>query len=180
MFWEEHSIFWGRFKRFFLYVIHKRSDVNPKQWNKPLMSWWLCYRNKLPYVHIESIGLIGQVTVSNLHTACAVDFINWLSLNKRGMNSSNVLRARSWDDFHKQITQVVHVWERELSAGWEACCCNHNPASPYCWSSLCLTAKVWSSADSMRIWFMFTAVAQRNERGVTLLFGPQHMIFSST
>lgn len=47
------------------------------------------------------------------------------------MNSSNVLWARSWDGFHKQITQVVHVWERERSFGWEACCCNHNPASSY-------------------------------------------------
>lgn len=59
--------------------------------------------------------LIGQVF--NVDTACAVDFINWLSLNKRGMNSLNVLRARSWDGFHKQITQVVHVCEREWSAG---------------------------------------------------------------
>lgn len=25
------------------------------------------------------------------------------------MSSTNELRARSWDGFHKQITQVVHV-----------------------------------------------------------------------
>lgn len=111
-------------------------------------------------------------SVSNLHTACALDFINWLSLNKRGMNSSNVLRARSWDGFHKQITQVVHVWERRWSTGWEACCCNHYPASAYFRSPLCVLAKVSTSAEDTRIWFTFSAV--RHQRP-TLRFGTEHV-----
>lgn len=86
-------------------------------------------------------------SASNLHTACAGDFINGLSLNKRGMNSSNVLRARSWDGFHKQITQVVHVRGREGSYSSEACCCNHKPGSSYFRSSLNVPVKAWTSVD---------------------------------
>jgi len=36
---------------------------NIKEINKSLMSRWLHYRTELLYVQIESIGLIGQVTL---------------------------------------------------------------------------------------------------------------------
>lgn len=61
--------------------------INLKQSHKPF-SW----RKELPYVQIESIAVIGKSSsVSDLHAAYAVDFINWLTLNKTGMNCLNVL-----------------------------------------------------------------------------------------
>lgn len=118
-----------------LYVFHQRNNVDSKQkkTKQTLMSLLLCSRVELSHIQIGNTTLIGQVFI--VDTACAVDFINWLSLNKRGMNSLNVLMARSWDGFHKQITQVVHVCEREWSAGWGACRCNHRPGSSYFRSS---------------------------------------------
>lgn len=103
-------------RRCFSYIIHWRNNVNPKQHGRVSPS--------SVYVKTENSSLIGRVF--DLHTACAVDFVKRLCLNKRiEMNSSDVLRARSWDGFHKQITQVVHLWEREWSTSWETCLWNH-------------------------------------------------------
>lgn len=106
-------------------VIQRRSYVKSSHWNEFLrvVAFWELFPGT------GSVLSSPRPSVSHLRGACAVDIRNCPSVNKRGMTSLNVLRARSEDDFHKQITQVVHVWE-QAEPRFKGPLLSHHTASP--------------------------------------------------
>lgn len=156
MFWREQGIILWDFKRLrrsLLYVIHQRSNVNRKQWNKPLMLGWFSFRTELL---IESTGLIGWVSLFLIciHWSSRLYKLTFFKQKEAwiarmcsgpGAGMASINRSPRWS-----------MCERRRQRCWTGrhrCCCKHKPGSSYFRSSLTdiVDSNTWAHVQDSEI-----------------------------